>query len=822
MVGAADRLVAERAFSRLPRELEQGYLGRDGAGKTMALEPDDAEGSIYARESTFQLLGEAVSVVKSLLEPFAGESFGFEIYSRSAMMATLPFERGEENDYVAPDLQNEDAVAFLTMMWRAKLMVIVNVGPSAATLTLMPKAPRDAEPTVEVRPGTLALFSMDRYKFAYEPKGKALSLLAFFLDRPQAYTVNDISGGISYLVGAEMGPVPPSKDQIPVVSMAARYPFGADEPWKLFFGYAKAAFDTQTKHPYRRWDVDVYYEEGADPMSGRSYTCHGSFTEGVELFDCRFFDIAPGEARGMDPTQRQVLEVSYIALKAAGYSKQGLVARPANIAAFVGLDKNEWRDIPKDLCGGFGASNSANAITANRVNYALNLKGASMTIDTACSSSLVAQHTGKLYLLYRDYDPCEAVVVCGVNLSLSPLSYIGCCAAGMHSHKGRCFTYNYSADGYARGEAVGATCTKHRAWDEAAGDLCLLAGSHVNQDGKSASLTAPNGPAQERCSRAVLKEVGVGPPEIDTTECHGTGTSLGDPIEIGAYRKVMSMVPRTSPVVITTSKSNIGHCEGSAGIGGFLKALLMCTYAEGAPNCHLNRLNAHLDMDGFPGIITTEGVVFKGEASYNSVLSFGFGGTNACATVWGTNLMTSRTVASKSADIVVTRSLQDAPRQHVSMPTDDWEDWELDFPAKDVRPGDRWDVEIDEDGVPLYTRRNKVSDNFGASYFLTGTFNDWEYEEMTADEAVPEMHSAILTVGPEGFEEFQVVADGDPKMTFYPEAPQCARRSAWIRGPGEVQRECTWLLQGVEGEKYRVEFCVSKAHNLSLSWTRDK
>merc|ERR550532_814245 len=272
----------------------------------------------------------------------------------------------------------------------------------------------------------------------------------------------------------------------------------------------------------------------------------------------------------------------------------------------------------------------------------MNLKGASMTIDTACSASLVCTHTGKLYLLHDQYDAVEAVIDCGVNLSISPLTYIGGCGAGMHSHLGRCFTYNFSADGYSRGEATAACGLKLRPLDKEAGDFSLLAGSQVNQDGRSASLTAPNGPSQERCNQAVLKEIGLKPPEIDTTECHGTGTSLGDPIEIGAYRKVMASMPRHEPVTITSSKSNIGHCEGSAGISGFLKCVLLCIWAEGTPNVHLNKLNPHLDMDGFPGIIMTEGAPFRAEASYNGVMSFGFGGTNACAMCWGKNIMTSR------------------------------------------------------------------------------------------------------------------------------------------------------------------------------------
>uniref|UniRef100_A0A7S2QPL8 Ketosynthase family 3 (KS3) domain-containing protein n=1 Tax=Zooxanthella nutricula TaxID=1333877 RepID=A0A7S2QPL8_9DINO len=821
MVATADRCAEDGAFSRLASEMEPGYLGREGTGKALSFDMDSPDTAGYIKDSAVRIADEAMATVGNILRPYTTDGIGCDIYSRSSTMMSMPFD-GDEASYAPPELENEDAASYLTMLWRAKVMVLFNAGPAAASLALLPKAQGgDAQPTVTLRPGTMALFMTDRFRFVYRPEGKALLLSTFYLDAPKEFAIDNVYGDLSGVAGAVSGPAMPMREQIPVVSMGTRYAFGADEPWKVWVGYSKAGWDTQTRHPALRWDCDMYYEQDADQTSGKSYTCHGGFSDGVELFDCKFFDISPAEARGMDPTQRQVLEVSYISLQGAGFTKRQLQAKPANIAAFVGLDKNEWSSIPKDAQGGFGASNSANAITSNRFNYCMNLKGASMTIDTACSSSLVAQHTGKLYLMFKHYDPCEAVITCGVNLSLSPLTYIGCCAAGMHSHLGRCFTYNFSADGYARGEATASSGIKLKNFDKES-DLCLLAGSQANQDGRSASLTAPNGPAQERCSLAVIKEVGIKPPEIDSTECHGTGTSLGDPIEIGAYRKVMASVPRDEPVAITTSKSNIGHCEGSAGISGFLKCCLMGMYGEGAPNAHLNCLNPHLDMDGFPGIIVSEGVVWKGEASFNSVLSFGFGGTNACATVWGSNNMTSRALASKDTYQVMLKRIQDAPQQQVTITGDDWEEWEIDFPIKDPKPSDRWDVEIDEDGMVTYIKQDLQSRNFGDEYFLTGTFNNWSHDPCMADSTVEGLHVGDITIGPSGYEEFQVVADQDNKKKFYPETRHCALKSALVHGPGEAEANMSWCIKGEQGDRFRVEFFISEAKAVTISWVRER
>mmetsp|Transcript_5422 Transcript_5422/g.11435 ORF Transcript_5422/g.11435 Transcript_5422/m.11435 type:complete len:963 (+) Transcript_5422:81-2969(+) len=824
MVTVAEKADKEDgAFTRLASEIEPGYLGRNGTGKTLSIDMDGPDTADFVKESPLRIIEDAISTVGMLIRPLAEETFGFDIYSRSNSMLSLPFEGPEDEDaYSPPDLENEDAAQFLSMMWRAKLQVIVNAGPTAAELSLMPKKEGDASTSLTVEPGMLAIFCTDRYKFEYTPDGKALMVACWFLDIPKDYVISDIKGEMSFITGAGTGsPLPNKVEQVPVTAVSTKYAMGVDEPWKLWVAYAKAGWDTMTRHPFQRWDCDIYYAVDADAASGRSYTCHGGFSDGIELFDCKFFDISVAEARGMDPTQRQVLEVAYVALANSGYTKRMLQQKPANIASFVGLDKNEWNSIPKDTGGGFGASNSANAITANRFNYCMNLKGASMTIDTACSASLVCTHTGKLYLLHKHFDPVEAVIVCGVNLSLSPGTYIGCCGAGMHSHLGRCFTYNFSADGYARGEATAAIGFKLHNFDKEKGDWCLIAGSQVNQDGRSASLTAPNGPSQERCNRAVIKEVGINSAEIQTTECHGTGTSLGDPIEIGAYRKVMANDPRDEPVTITSKKSNIGHCEGSAGVGGFIKTVLLCMYNEGTPNVHLSCLNPHLDIDGFPGIITTEGLPYQYENSFNSVLSFGFGGTNACAMCWGPNQMTSRSMEQKDMYSACMTKLQDAPAQEVTVNGDDWDNWEMEGPERDAKPGDKWEFEIDADGEVTYEKIDKVMPELGSSYYLTGTFNDWDYESMESDMMVDGLFSVSLTIGSAGSEEFQVVADMDAEMTFYPEQPKCIYKSAPVKGPGKVAKESTWCISAAPGSQYRVEFYRSNVGTVSISWIKE-
>merc|ERR1719343_1107381 len=218
-----------------------------------------------------------------------------------------------------------------------------------------------------------------------------------------------------------------------------------------------------------------YYDP--DQTRGGAYTKHGCFgIEGVELFDNKFFEISPAEARGMDPCQRQVMEVSYMALLEGGWDKRSLQRESQHIGHFVGIDKDDWLCMSSsgviDLSGASGAASAANAITSNRFSYSLNLKGASMTIDTACSSSLVCTHVSKLHLRFKDFEPMPGSVVNGLNLMLYSGPFVGCCAAGMLSHEGRCFTFNSTADGYARGELCGALCIKMQQFEPREGSLC--------------------------------------------------------------------------------------------------------------------------------------------------------------------------------------------------------------------------------------------------------------------------------------------------------------------------------------------------------------
>jgi len=821
MVATADKAIEDGNFVRLPPELESGYLGQDGTGKTMDLDMEDEDLESYIKESPLKMVEDTFSTVGVLLQPYTGDKLGHDVHSRSNTMLCLPFD-GDENNFSPPDFENDEAAHFLETMYRAKLMALVNLGPGSGVLTLLSR--EEGEKTkLTINPGTMVVLSTT-YKYSYAPEGKSLTMRCWYLGHPQTFEITQHpDADLTQLeeFTERGGTKIPRGDPVAVCAIGTRYGFGAWEPEQFWSLLRHAGADTFIRHPEMRWECDVYYAPDADASTSLSYTSHGGFCDGIELFDNKFFDMSNAEAKSIDPTQRQMLEVSYISLSGAGFHKKQLMGKSMQIAVFAGIDKNEWMTMPKEA--GFATSGSANAITSNRFSYIMNLKGASMTIDTACSASLVCTHTAKLYLLHKAWDPCVAAVSCGINLLLSPISFIGCCASGMLSHKGRSFTYNSSADGYARGESIGSHCIKNEAYDPAEkGHLGMIAGSQVNQDGRSASLTAPNGPSQEKCNLAVLKECGLTSPEVDCTETHGTGTSLGDPIELGAYIKVLSKETRDEPVFVTTSKSNIGHCEGSAGISGFIKCLLMAMHGECCPGQHIKSLNPHIDMTGFPGVLLSEGQPYRFDSSYNGVLSFGFGGTNACVQVWGKNLMTSRAAGSKDAFKAVLDKIQKAPPQAVTINGEDWEDWEMDGPGKDVEPGQSWDICILSDGTVQYVEREQDVKDLGTFYYITGSFNNWARIPMEQDDLLAGLYSVVVELGNRGEELFQIIADEDEEMTFFPAVAHCHWKSTEVKGPAIAPRDKAWCITGYPGQKIRVEFTKSENNKVSVMWFNDE
>ena len=385
-------------------------------------------------------------------------------------------------------------------------------------------------------------------------------------------------------------------------------------------------YDAITQVPAARWDV---HAQPALSESIASRVRHGGFVVGAELADNAAFAVSPAEVVAMDPCQRLLLEHGYAALHDASLDRAALGGSLTGV--FLGFAGSEFAGVLATSPAGsnvYAATGAASSIAAGRVSYTLGLHGPCVSYDTACSAALVAAHAGVRALQLAE---CGVSLVAGVTLMLAPGAGMSFAIAGMTSARGRSHTFDARADGYARGEACGGVVL-HRGAADSRG--LNLQGSAVRQDGRSASLTAPNGRAQEGLLVAALSDGGVEPGMLTLNEAHGTGTALGDPIEAGSLAAAVLTPRGDAPLLVGGVKANIGHAEPAAGMTGLLKLALGLRWGEAAPNAQLRVLNPHLGgaMDGVSGALpvqlTALGVCAVGRGG---VSSFGYSGTIAHA-----------------------------------------------------------------------------------------------------------------------------------------------------------------------------------------------
>ena len=345
---------------------------------------------------------------------------------------------------------------------------------------------------------------------------------------------------------------------VAISSGACRFPLEGTTP-ELFWQAVTDKSDAVTEIPAERWDVDEYFDADTE-CPGMMNVRHGAFVKGADLFDAALFGLSPAESKIMDPQQRLLLEVIYQSFHVVGMPMTSLTGMPASIT--VGQCHQDWGHVgfgtaSADLqkIGPYSGLGVSTAISSNRVSYLLGLKGPSVTVDTACSSSLVAVDIA-VSTLRRGRSSVGAAS--GVNLCLLPAPFIACCKAHMLSEDGRCKTFDASANGYARGEGCGSVIISRN--DGALRPAAVLRGPGVNQDGRSSSQTAPHGPSQEAVMRMALAEAELEPSCVSAVETHGTGTALGDPIEVGAFRNVLGAGRSMDvPLAMCAVKTNIGH-----------------------------------------------------------------------------------------------------------------------------------------------------------------------------------------------------------------------------------------------------------------------
>ncbi|PKM94958.1 MAG: hypothetical protein CVU84_08520 [Firmicutes bacterium HGW-Firmicutes-1] len=428
-----------------------------------------------------------------------------------------------------------------------------------------------------------------------------------------------------------------SYEPIAIVGMSGVMP--QSETLEEFWKHLKDGEDLITEIPKDRWDWEKIYGD-ANSEENKTKIKWGGFMKEVDKFDPLFFGISPREAELMDPQQRIFLETAWKTIEDAGYKSKDIAG--TNMGVFVGVASSDYSKLLKEYNVAIQAqtaSGSDHAILANRISYLLNIHGPSEPIDTACSSSLTAVHRA-VEAIQHGY--CDMAIAGAVNLLVSPENYIATNKAGMLSEEGRCKTFDKSANGYARGEGSGALLLKplSHAIKEGNHIYGLIKGIEINHGGHVSSLTTPNPNAQAEVIFKAWKKAGIDPSTIDYIEAHGTGTSLGDPIEINGLKKAFEQLyiewgKKPSEIKhcgIGSVKTNIGHLETAAGIAGMIKVLLSIKNNQIPASIHLNEVNPYIQLDNSPLYIVKQTQDWKSKSDLPrraGISSFGFGGTNA-------------------------------------------------------------------------------------------------------------------------------------------------------------------------------------------------
>lgn len=435
-------------------------------------------------------------------------------------------------------------------------------------------------------------------------------------------------------------------EDIAIIGISGRYPNSnnIDEFWENL----KLGRDCVSEIPISRWDWRDYFDPNPEKAKeGKMYSKWGGFLEDVDKFDPMFFNILPREAEMIDPQERIFLETCWSALEDAGYTRKQLQEsvnkqRISNVGVFAGVTTNSYilNGMDEWHKGSNTLPNSSPWSLANRVSFVMNFNGPSMPVDTACSSSLTAIHMASESLKKGE---CEVALAGGVNLYLHYSKYITMCQLGMLSSTGRCRSFSAEGDGFVPGEGVGVAVLKPLSRAIADGDHIygVIKGSGINHGGSTNGYTVPNPNAQSNLITEVLEKSKVGAETISFIEAHGTGTALGDPIEVSGLTKAFRKYTDKKQICsISSSKSNIGHLEAAAGIAGLTKILLQMKHKKLVPSLHCETINPNITFENTPFYIQCNLeewkqpiVVFNGIETKvprrAGISSFGAGGANA-------------------------------------------------------------------------------------------------------------------------------------------------------------------------------------------------
>mmetsp|Transcript_40061 Transcript_40061/g.73204 ORF Transcript_40061/g.73204 Transcript_40061/m.73204 type:complete len:1057 (-) Transcript_40061:43-3213(-) len=632
---------------RMKREIEAAYLGIDSNTKVSLRKMDTPKVEV---KDAMTSADRSLTALTRLLYELPATSLGLNSpikHRTNAMLRTSYKDSNEaeeltpESLYIIPDSDDwqGDLRGWANFVCERSMCMLYMIENQGGDIWLYPNDAKNfASVRIPISPGKMLIFRHDYFDYSYQPVGRSLALQSWIMkDRSQLKAIQEMEiDWDEKKARLNPGfPMPPS-DPAYVQSLSVNVPQNTTSEGQCWTLWASGN-DTCTQWPVVRWETDPYYMPGEDAVAnGKAYTCHGGFMEDKQFnnFDNIFFGISSEESAVMFNGQRISLETGYTCLAKAGYNRYTLVNQP--IGCWVGDSGQDWHSFmdiwpaifptwPTEMI----APSMHVSVTALRLSFVFNLKGPASSYDTACSASLIALNAAHKHMTAEEAGRGHRqALVWGANTLLGPVSYISNCAGNMLTHRGRCFTFTSSADGYQRGEGVSSFFVKmDSSEEEIKNRLSTIVGTASAHGGRSASITAPNGPAQTMLIAKSMKFAGFDTADVSVGEMHGTGTSLGDPIEVGSYQAVFKK-GRNFPVYMSTQKTNFGHMECNAGATGLVKCICLSRVFCTPPNCHFNDLNPNISTieDGFPVFFTSEICDCATSAGYVGVSSFGFGG----------------------------------------------------------------------------------------------------------------------------------------------------------------------------------------------------
>mmetsp|Transcript_103657 Transcript_103657/g.323091 ORF Transcript_103657/g.323091 Transcript_103657/m.323091 type:complete len:1165 (+) Transcript_103657:83-3577(+) len=780
----------------------EGLLGAEGSARIMDLDvPDDTPSDDL---TGLKKLDQALTETSRVIDQYLEAALGFSCPVRTP---GLVHETGMATDE-PPELGLEEGSVWMTTFMRHKLMVIFCLGPIAGTLELRP-FDEDAEVfEVPTQPGSLIILRADAMTHRHFAHSKALLLSTYLMEykpltkhsiavqenamvpvaqelqnwtvekmkeiKEREYEYNEIAD-IPQAWSTAMNSLFHCVQRVAIRGMAGRYASTYHQP--TWFRTQTSGVDYCIEIPLARWSVHEYYDP--DPECWRWNKCylkHGSFMDGADLFDNRFFGLSISEAAGMDVHQREVLEVGYDACWGAGYKKGKMM----NVLGGVYLGSS--MTIFGQVSQVSGATGGAASINSNRFSFCLGLKGPSMTIDTESSSSLSAVYCGCEGVLDKGRGQINTFSLSGgVSFQLGTIWWAQLQSAGLLNPQGRCMTFNASAAGYAMGDGCGFVCLK-RLTENVEGEqvmiqdqaacLGVIAASTMNSNGVNSAMNAPNGPSEQELVAEAVRHAGLMGQNVDAVEVNGQGAFMADAVEVDSLVRVLRGTETEEPLGLGAVKSRVGHGHESAGIMSLQKAVMANAWNVQVPNCHLHQINPHMEPENKVNYVS-ENLDYAREFSYTGVTSRGFGGTNVHVLTFG----------------------ECDPCRLLPLP-----DPEVQRDCIAFWPGGGG--ELEEGNEP---RRG---------YTIAGTWNGWAPQPMESEGGG--MFGFTVTLGDSRWEEFQIYFDGDSNKCLHPKMPK-AYKGATVNGPTHGVKGLNWRIAGTAGTPVEMPAIADKVSEGALA-----